>query len=70
MKTHFAETVSFKAPGGFQNAVALAARRDHMTPSEFLRRAAIGRLREIGVDIEPVVELGAGAGTPNKSAAV
>ena len=52
MRTHFGELVQFKAPNGFLSAVAIAARRDYMSVSEFLRRCAITRLREMGVQIQ------------------
>jgi len=54
MRTHFDELVQFKAPHGFLSAVATAAHRDHTTVSEFLRRCAIARLREMGVQIQAV----------------
>lgn len=54
MRTHFDELVQFKAPNGFLSAVATAAHRDHTTISEFLRRCAIARLREMGVPIQTV----------------
>jgi hypothetical protein len=40
------ESVQFKAPEGFRAAVAAAARRDHTSISEFVRRAIIAHLRE------------------------
>jgi hypothetical protein len=52
MRILFNEMVQFKAPDGFLSAVATAARRDHMSVSEFLRRCAITRLREMGVPLE------------------
>ena len=54
MRTRFDELVQFKAPVGFLSAVATAAHRDHTTVSEFLRRCAITRLREMGVQIQAV----------------
>jgi hypothetical protein len=54
MRTQFGELVQFKAPNGFLSAVATAAHRDHMSVSEFLRRCAIARLREMGVQIQAV----------------
>jgi hypothetical protein len=51
VRTHFGELVQFKAPDGFLSAVAVAAHRDHTTMSEFLRRCAIARLREMGVEL-------------------
>jgi hypothetical protein len=54
MRTQFVELVQFKAPNGFLSAVAAAAHRDHMSVSEFLRRCAIARLREMGVPIQAV----------------
>ena len=51
-RTHFGELVQFKAPDGFLSAVATAAHRGHTTVSEFLRRCAIARLREMGVPID------------------
>jgi hypothetical protein len=54
IRTHFGELVQFKAPVGFLSAVATAAHRDHTTVSEFLRRCAITRLREMGVQIQAV----------------
>jgi hypothetical protein len=53
-RTQFGELVQFKAPTGFLSAVATAAHRDHTTVSEFLRRCAITRLREMGVQIQAV----------------
>jgi hypothetical protein len=52
MRIHFNEMVQFKAPDGFLLAVAIAARRDHTSVSEFLRRCAIARLREMGVPLK------------------
>ena len=51
-RTQFREIVQFKAPNGFLSAVATAARIDHMSVSEFLRRSAIERMREMGVKLE------------------
>jgi hypothetical protein len=42
-RTHFTELVQFKAPDGFLLALATAARRDHTSISELLRRAVIAR---------------------------
>lgn len=50
-ESSFPERVHFKAPEGLSSAVSTAAKQDHCTPSEFLRRAVIGRLREVGVPL-------------------
>ena len=47
----FSEMVKFKAPEGFLQAVSAAWRRQHMTASKFLRRAAIERMQECGVSL-------------------
>jgi hypothetical protein len=49
----FNELVQFMAPGGFSAAVTSAARRDHTSNAEFLRRAVIARLRELGLPPDP-----------------
>ena len=51
--TPFNELVQFKAPDGFSAAVTAAARRDHTSNAEFLRRAVIARLREVGLPLDP-----------------
>jgi hypothetical protein len=58
LRTQFDELVQFKAPNGFSSAVATAAHRDHMSVSEFLRRCAIARLREMGVQIANHSDIG------------
>jgi exopolyphosphatase/pppGpp-phosphohydrolase len=50
-RTHYDELFQFRVPVGFTSAVATAATRDHTTSSEFLRRCAIARLREMGVEL-------------------
>jgi len=50
--TPFNELVQFKAPDGFLTAVTAAARRDHTSISEFLRRTILARLAEIGVPLQ------------------
>jgi hypothetical protein len=50
--TPFNELVQFKAPDGFLAAVTAAARRDHTSISEFLRRTVIAHLHDLGVPIE------------------
>lgn len=40
------ELVRFRAPGGFIEAVTRAAREESQTASEWLRRAALDRLKE------------------------
>ena len=45
------EMVQFKAPDGFIEAVSATARRQHMTSSEFLRRAVLDRMAECGVSL-------------------
>jgi hypothetical protein len=52
--TSFNELVQFKAPDGFSAAVTAAARRDHTSMAEFLRRTMIARLREIGLPLDPI----------------
>jgi hypothetical protein len=46
MKTIFGENVALRAPNGFLAAVAAAARRDHTSISEFVRRAIIAHLHD------------------------
>ena len=52
MRPIFDEIVKFKAPLGFGDAVSAAARREHTTVAEFLRRAAYDRMADYGVSIE------------------
>jgi hypothetical protein len=49
--TRFNELVQFKAPDGFSAAVAAAARRDHTSIAEFIRRTMIARLNEVGLPL-------------------
>ena len=44
--TEFNETVQFKAPAGFSEALRVAARLEYTTVSEFLRRAVYLRLEK------------------------
>jgi hypothetical protein len=48
MRTHFPEQIQFKAPAGFMSALAAAARREHTSASEFLRRCVIPHLPNLG----------------------
>jgi hypothetical protein len=50
--TPFNELVQFKAPDGFLAAVTAAARRDHTSISEFLRRTVLARLAEVGIPLQ------------------
>jgi len=52
-RIRFNDLVAFRGPDGLTRAVATAARREHTTSAEFLRRLVIGRLREVGVPIVP-----------------
>jgi Ribbon-helix-helix protein, copG family len=47
----FTERVQFHVPDGFIEAVNGIARQQHMTVSEFLRRAALERMEEFGVSL-------------------
>jgi hypothetical protein len=51
--THYYEQLQFRGPVGLAAAVATAAQRDHTTMSEFLRRAVLSRLAEIGIALRP-----------------
>jgi hypothetical protein len=51
-KTSFTDRLSFAGPPGFLDAIAAAARREHTTASEFLRRAALDRIAAAGVQLE------------------
>lgn len=51
-RTHFKESVAFRAPDGLLRAVTIAARREHTTAAEFLRRTVIARLREVGLPLD------------------
>jgi hypothetical protein len=55
-RQNYDELVQFRAPDGFSLAVSTAARRDYQTTSEFLRRCAISRMRELGVTIQAADE--------------
>ena len=46
----FSETVRFRAPDGFGDAIAKAAARDCSSASAFIRRALVARLRALGVE--------------------
>jgi hypothetical protein len=50
--TPFNELVQFKAPDGFLAAVTAAARRDHTSIAEFLRRTVIARLNELNLPLD------------------
>ena len=50
-RTSLPEVVRFKAPAGFMSALAEAAALDATNASEFIRRAALAKLREIGVSV-------------------
>jgi hypothetical protein len=52
--TLFNELIQFKAPDGFAAAVNAAARKDHTSMAEFLRRTVILRLKEIGLPLNTV----------------
>ena len=52
--TIFDELVQFMAPKGFSARVATAARRDHTTIAEWLRRTSLAHLREVGLPLDPV----------------
>ena len=47
----FPELVQFKTPAGFSAAVTAAARAEHTTVAEWLRRVAIARLSEVGLSL-------------------
>ena len=47
--THYQEQLQFRGPVGLSAAVVTAARRDHTSVSEFLRRTVLARLAEVGV---------------------
>jgi hypothetical protein len=51
MQTTFPETLVLRGPPGLRNAIRSAARREHTTTSDFLRRAALAKLREAGVPL-------------------
>jgi hypothetical protein len=51
--TSFAEQIQFMAPVGLSAAVTAAAAQDHTSRSEFIRRAIIAHLREVGVPLKP-----------------
>ena len=46
----FQETLRFRAPDGFGDAIARAAACDLTTSSEFVRRVLVERLRALGID--------------------
>jgi hypothetical protein len=52
--TPFNELIQFKAPDGFSAAVTAAARCDHTSMAEFLRRTVIARLTEVGLPLSTV----------------
>jgi len=52
--TRFNELVQFKAPDGFLVAVTTAARCEHTSMAEFLRRTVIARLREVGLPLDVI----------------
>jgi hypothetical protein len=52
-RIRFNDLVAFRGPNGLMRAVATAARREHTTSAEFLRRLVIAHLREVGVPIVP-----------------
>jgi hypothetical protein len=64
--TPFNELVQFKAPHGFLAAVTAAARRDHTSIAEFLRRTVIARLREVGLSLDPVGNQDSASQPPSK----
>jgi hypothetical protein len=49
--TNFSELIRFKAPEGFTATVATAARREHVSVSQFLRQCLIANLREMGLPL-------------------
>jgi hypothetical protein len=48
-RTALPEVVRFKAPAGFMAALTEASARDCSNASEFVRRATLEKLREMGV---------------------
>jgi hypothetical protein len=53
MQPIFPESVQFRVPKGFCEAVEALARREHSTVSEIIRRCVFKRLRETGLSIDP-----------------
>ena len=51
LRHSFSETVRFRAPAGFSEALVRAAEQDGSTGSEFSRRAVVEKLRAYGVPI-------------------
>ena len=49
-RQHYSETVRFRAPDGFADAIAQAAALDFASSSEFVRRVLVERLRALGID--------------------
>src|SRR5262249_1099836 len=47
------ESISFRVPEGASNAIAAAARLEHATPPEYLRRLLLRHLRDVGVPLLP-----------------
>ncbi len=45
----YPETMRFRAPNGFADAIAKAAASDLTTSSEFVRRVLVERLRALGI---------------------
>ena len=46
----YSETLRFRAPQGFGDALARAAARDFGSSSEFVRRVLVERLRDLGIE--------------------
>ena len=53
MRQNLSEVVVFRGPPGFLAAVHRAARREHTSAAEFLRRTAIEKLKDAGIALPP-----------------
>ena len=50
----FTERMELRCPASLPPAINLAARRNFMTPSEYVRRSVIDRLRADGIEPQSV----------------
>lgn len=49
-RSYYKEKIFYRAPDGFLSAVEAAAKKEHTTVSEWLRRVTLQKLREAGFD--------------------
>jgi hypothetical protein len=52
MREHFPILIKARAPKALRQAIKVAAEKELTTPSEWMRRALLRRLREEGIELQ------------------